>query len=120
MARGPYRATGVRPRELNSPPLARDNGPDPLAQCHSVGGIKSAIDTLAETTTRCFGFQSFNLLQVSSTMPAHSLYWVGDRHVSLDLWVECRLGKIGNPQSSQQTQVVMPCQPVERDEFRGK
>ena len=53
-------------------------------------------------------------------MPAHSLDKVGDGHVPLDFWVEGRLGKVGGFQSSQQTQVVMPCQPVERDQFRRR
>jgi len=64
-------------------------------------------------------FQFFNLLQVCSAVGAHPLNQVSNGHLPLHFRVEGRLEKVGSLEASQQTQVVMTPQPVERNQFRG-
>ena len=65
-------------------------------------------------------FQLFDLTQVRSTVSRHFFHKVGDGHLHLCFRVKGRLGKIRHLQISQQPQVVMTSQPIERHQFRRR
>jgi len=77
--------------------------------------MTAILKQLSLFAARCC-FQSFNLLQMCKAVPAHSLDQVSNSDLPLHFRMKGRLGKVGGVEASQQTQVVMTCQTVERSD----